>query len=124
MNAIVVGKQEKVAGGMVFKKKRDLRHTWADGSQNDITIEEFNSCYLYLKDKNGNISMGKISAMLFNNSSYRFTTQVCTGDYHTIYSFFVEENNKTILYCNTGRDSQGGSDAYLSVYAIGTLEIA
>lgn len=68
--------------------------------------------------------MGKISAMLFNNSSYRFTTQVYTGDYHTIYSFFVEENNKTILYCNTGRDSQGGSDAYLSVYAIGTLEIA
>ena len=124
MNAIVVGKQEKVAGGMVFKKKRDLRHTWADGSQNDITIEEFNSCYLYLKDKNGNISMGKISAMLFNNSSYRFTTQVYTGDYHTIYSFFVEENNKTILYCNTGRDSQGGSDAYLSIYAIGTLEIA
>lgn len=91
MNAIVVGKQEKVAGGMVFKKKRDLRHTWADGSQNDITIEEFNSCYLYLKDKNGNISMGKISAMLFNNSSYRFTTQVYTGDYHTIYSFLLKK---------------------------------
>lgn len=124
MNAIVAGKQEKIAGSMVFKKKRDLINSWADGTHNDITIEEFNSCYLYLKDKNGNISMGKISVMLSNNASYRFATQVYTGDYHTIYSFFVDEDNKTILYCNTGRGSQGGSDAYLSVYAIGTLEIA
>lgn len=123
MNAIVADKQEKVAGSMVFKKKRDLINSWADSSQNDITIEEFNSCYLYLKDKNGNISMGKISTMLSNNSSYRFATQVYTGDYHTIYSFFVNEDNKTILYCNTGSGSQGGSDAYLNVYAIGTLEI-
>nr|DAH10761.1 MAG TPA: hypothetical protein [Caudoviricetes sp.] len=38
--------------------------------------------------------------------------------------FFVDEDNKTILYCNTGKGSQGGSDVYLSVYAIGTLEIA
>ncbi len=123
MNAIVAGKQEKIAGSMVFKKKRDLINSWADDTSNDITIEEFNSCYLYLKDKNGNISMGKISAMTSNNSTSRFRTQVFTGEYKTQYSFFVDEDNKTILYCNTGSGSQGGSDAYLSVYAIGTLEI-
>ena len=98
MNAIIAGKQEKVAGSMVFKKKRDLINSWADSAHNDITIEEFNSCYLYLKDKNGNISMGKISTMTSNNSTRRFSTQVFTGDYKTVYSFFVEEDDKTILY--------------------------
>lgn len=141
MNAIVVGKQEKVAGSMVFKTQitHDMTGVYTNAITYTITESQRQSLYLRFSDKLGHMTIYPLICLQGNQypTNYSAITRVYDGtsEYGQLVflglSVFIggfssepaPVDTGTLYLANaTGRNASIGS--YVPYFELGTLEIA
>lgn len=141
MNAIVAGKQEKVAGSMVFKVQitHDMTGVYTNAISYTITESQRQSLYLRFTDKLGHMTIYPLICLQDNNypTNYSAITYVYDGtsEYgqlvHLNLSVYIggisnnpsPDDEETLYLANaTGRNASIGS--YVPYFELGTLEIA
>ena len=80
MNAIVAGKQEKVAGSIIIETVRDLPMITGAGQVISITADEYNSgnYYLYFLDYYNHVMLINLRSLMpdsYNSTTYRVYMQ-------------------------------------------------
>lgn len=123
MNAIVAGKQEKVAGTMVFKVQETYNFTSYTNSQliSNVSTDYINNSYLRITTADARIYMFPIFRLCSNESPKFYKASFVMGSVSDYRTFSVSRIYDTInIACEGGNLSWS---YFVPKAEIGTLEI-